>query len=81
MMTEDRVQTPTDALLYFAECSLATCGDLANRKRTSQSEFQRHVKITRTVLNFLQEFTTDMTPIEHIKAGLNNTVEHFYNNK
>jgi hypothetical protein len=55
-MYKNLVRTPEEALLYLADCTLATVADMAMRKSKSKHEFQRQIAIAQSAVNWVEEF-------------------------
>jgi hypothetical protein len=55
------VRTPEQALLYLADCTLATVADMAMKKSKSKHEFQRQIAIAQSAIDWLKDFNV---PIE-----------------
>jgi len=59
-MKKDLVKTPSDALLYMAECQLATVADMASKKSKSINEFKRQIAISQLVIDWIKLFKIDI---------------------
>ena len=56
MLTKERVRTPEQALIYLTDCHLATVSDMALKKKRPKWEFERHVMIAQTSINWIRDF-------------------------
>ena len=59
-MEKHRVRTPEQAILYLADCTLATVADMAMKKSKSKYEFQRQIEIAQTAVNWLKDFNVQI---------------------
>ena len=59
-MMKNRVKNETEAFLYITECLLATVSDMAMKKSRKKHEYQRHIEIAQTAINWVRTF--DMNP-------------------
>jgi hypothetical protein len=50
------VRTPEDALLYLADCQLATVCDLAVKKSRIKSDYARQKEIAQLFCDWIKEF-------------------------
>lgn len=55
-MMKHLVRTPEQALLYLADCTLATVADMAMKKSKSKSEFQRQIAIAQSAVDWIKSF-------------------------
>jgi hypothetical protein len=55
-MMKHLVRTPKQALVYMAECTLATVADMAMKKSKSKSEFQRQISIAQSAIDWIKDF-------------------------
>ncbi len=53
------VRTPEQALLYLAECTLATVADMAAKKTKSKGEFKRQIAIAQSAVDWIRDFNVD----------------------
>lgn len=83
-MQRHLVIKPEHALLYLADCALATVSDMAMKKSRKKNEFERHIRIAQTAVDWIKDFKIMVTPgsrvdecchylIERLKPGLVNT--------
>ncbi len=63
-----------DKLAYFADCSAATC-EIHAMKRGPQSEFDRHVQITRNIIRDLRRCETGNVYVDSIEHRLNEAIQ------
>jgi hypothetical protein len=63
-------KTPLHALVYFADCSAATCEVIALKKALNKSEFDRHVQITRQLIHQLRYFQAEPASINMVENRL-----------
>lgn len=54
------VRTPEQALLYLADCTLATVADMAMKKSKSKSEFQRQISIAQSAVDWIKDFNIEV---------------------
>lgn len=54
------VRTPEQALVYLADCTLATVADMAMRKSKSKSEFQRQIAIAQIAIDWIKDFKIEI---------------------
>lgn len=57
---KNSVRTPEHALLYLTDCLLATVQDMAMKKSKGKWEFERHVAIAQTAIDWLKDFKLDI---------------------
>ena len=62
-MMKHLVRTPEQAILYLADCTLATVADMAMKKSKSKHEFQRQIAIAQSAVNWIKDFNIE------VKAG------------
>jgi predicted ABC-type ATPase len=55
-MMKHLVRTPEQALLYLADCTLATVADMAMKKSKSKHEFQRQIAIAQSAIDWIKDF-------------------------
>lgn len=53
-------KTPDEALVYIADCTLATIETMASKKSKSKYEFQRQIDIAQTAVDALKQFNTEI---------------------
>lgn len=58
-MHKSKVHSPSEALLYLTDCSLATVSGMAMKKSRPQHEYQRQVAIAQTAVDWIREFGID----------------------
>lgn len=56
MISKHTVRTPEQALLYLADCTLATVSDMAMKKSRSKNEFKRQIEIAQTAVDWIKSF-------------------------
>ncbi len=54
------VRTPSDALVYLTDCTLATVSEMASKKRRPKHEFRRQVSIAQTAINWMIDMGIDV---------------------
>ena len=54
------VRTPEQALLYLADCTLATVSDMAMKKSKSKHEFQRQIAIAQSAVDWIKYFNVEV---------------------
>lgn len=59
-MMKNSVRTPEQALLYLTDCLLATVADMAMKKSKGKGEFERHIEIAQTAINWLKDFNVEI---------------------
>ena len=59
-MMKHLVGTPEQALLYLADCTLATVADMAMKKSKSKHEFQRQIAIAQSAVDWLKDFNVQI---------------------
>lgn len=69
-MQKYRVTTPEQALLYLADCTLATVADMAMKKSKSKSEFKRQIAIAQTAVDWIRDFKLDVEKEGRVKMIL-----------
>lgn len=55
-MFKDKVHTPEEALLYLADCQLATVVNMASKKSLATGEYERQKSIAQTLCNWIRNF-------------------------
>lgn len=55
-----RVRTPEQALLYLADCTLATVSSMAMKKSRSKSEFERQINIAQSAVDWIRDFNIEI---------------------
>lgn len=55
-ITEHTVHDQNDALLYMANCQLATVAEMALKKTRAKHEYGRQTDIAQLLVNWIQEF-------------------------
>lgn len=59
-MMKNRVKNETEAFLYITECLLATVSAMAMKKSRKKYEYQRHIAIAQSAINWIVGF--NITP-------------------
>ena len=59
-MMKHLVRTPEQAILYLADCTLATVAHMAMKKSKSNSEFQRQIAIAQSAVDWLKDFNIEI---------------------
>lgn len=59
-MTKHLVRTTDQALLYLAECTLATVADMAMKKSKSKHEFQRQIAMAQSAVDWIKDFNVEV---------------------
>jgi len=59
-MQKHLVRTPEDALLYLTDCHLATVSDLAMKRSRGKHEFERHIQIAQTSVDWIKSFRIEI---------------------
>lgn len=59
-MMKHLVRTPEQALLYLADCTLATVADMAMKKSKSKNEFQRQISIAQSAVDWIKDFNIEV---------------------
>ena len=59
-MMKHLVRTPEQALIYLADCTLATVADMAMKKSKSKSEFKRQISIAQTAVDWIKDFSINI---------------------
>lgn len=81
-MNKHLIRTPEDALLYLAECTLATVSDMAMKKSKGKYEFERHVSIAQSAVDWVKAFNIPIKPesrVYHVLAMPDQKVETWSN--
>lgn len=65
-MHRNEVRNEKDALVYIADCTLATVGHMAYLKSKSKSEFERQIAIAQFAIDWIQVFKED----KHLKGRI-----------
>ena len=60
-MRKERVQTPSDALLYLTDCTLATVADMASKKSRRRHEFERQCSMAQMAIDWMFQMEVDMS--------------------
>lgn len=60
IMMKNLVRTPEQALLYLADCTLATVADMAMKKSKSKHEFQRQISIAQSAVDWIKDFNIEV---------------------
>jgi hypothetical protein len=70
-MLHCRINTPSDALAYLLDCTLATVERLAMQKKKSKYEYKRQIGIAQKNLDWCVMFNADVsdTRAEEIVKG------------
>lgn len=55
-MNKCQVRTPEQALLYLADCQLATVSSMAMKKSRGKFEFERQIEIAQTTVDWILNF-------------------------
>lgn len=58
-MFADSVRTPSDALVYLTDCTLATVVDLAMKKRRPAGEYKRQIHIAQRSIDWMDQMGID----------------------
>lgn len=59
-MQRHLIRTPEQALLYLADCTLATVADMAMKKSKSKSEYARQIGIAQTTVDWIKDFNINI---------------------
>jgi hypothetical protein len=59
-MNANLIRNEKQALLYLADCNLATVSYLASKKSRKKGEYERHIEIAQKSVNFLKQFNLDI---------------------
>ena len=59
-MLRTSVKTEKDALLYLTECLLVTVSDMAMKKSRKKHEYERHIEIAQTAINWINDFNCNI---------------------
>ena len=51
-----QVRSPSDALLYLADCQLATVDSLAMKKSRAKHDYERQKSIAQTAVDYIKSF-------------------------
>lgn len=54
------VRTPEQALVYLADCTLATVATMAMKKSKSKCEFERQIGIAQTAVDWIKDFKIEI---------------------
>lgn len=57
---KNQVRTPEQALLYLADCMLATVAHMAMKKSKGKYEFQRQISIAQSAVDFIKDFNIEV---------------------
>lgn len=57
---KNRVKTPSQALVYLFNCTLATIGMMAMKKSKSNSEFKRQIEIAQCGIDWIKDFNVQI---------------------
>ena len=70
-MFKHYVRTPADALAYITNCTLATVGEMAQKKSRTKYEFERQMSIAQTAIDWMVQFGIDVsnTRVEDVIAA------------
>lgn len=55
-MQKELVRNEKQALIYLTDCLLATVSDMAMKKSRKKNEYERHIQIAQTSVNWLKDF-------------------------
>jgi hypothetical protein len=55
-MRKEDVRSPTDAVIYLVDCTLATVEMLALRKNPPRTEYLRQIEIAQVGISWLEEY-------------------------
>lgn len=55
-MIKSSVRTEKEALCYLTECLLATVSSMAMLKSRKKGEYERHISIAQTAVDYLKHF-------------------------
>ena len=59
-MMKHRVRTEQDALVYLTDCLLATVSEMAWKKSRKKHEYERHIAIAQTAVDWLKDFNAQI---------------------
>lgn len=60
-MLKSLVRTEKEALLYLCDCLLATVSDMAMKKSRKKYEYERHIEIAQTAVNWVKDFNQEIS--------------------
>lgn len=55
-MNRHQIHTPEQALVYLADCTLATVSSMAMLKSKSKGEFERQISIAQSAIEWINDF-------------------------
>lgn len=58
-MQKHQVRTPSDALAYITDCTLATVCSMAFKKSRGKHEFERQISIAQVAVDWMQQMKID----------------------
>ncbi len=70
-MQMNLVRTEKQALLYLSDCLLATVSDMAMKKSRKKHEYERHIKIAQSAVEWIYEFNISIQPNSRVYEVLN----------
>lgn len=65
-MQKHEVRTPSDALAYIVDCQLATVAEMAMKKTRGKFDYQRHIAIAQSGLDWMRGMDV---PLDGTRAG------------
>lgn len=68
------VKTPSEALVYMTECTLATCEDLAGKKSRSKTEYSRQIEIAQRGVDWIKSMNITVTDGERVSDIINDKI-------
>lgn len=54
------IRTPEQALVYLADCTLATVSGMAMLKSRKKNEFERQISIAQTAVDWIKDFKIEV---------------------
>lgn len=69
-MMKHLIRTPEQALLYLADCTLATVASMASKKSRSNYEFYRQIEIAQCAVDWLEDFNIKIEPHSRVHEVL-----------
>lgn len=69
-MTQNKVHSALDALIYLADCNAATCEYMASLKSAARCEMRRHISMTRMGLDWYLSFGGDLKEYTSVNKRL-----------
>ena len=76
-MKKRDVKTPSDALAYIADCTLATVCDMAMRKSRPIGEYRRQKAMAQQAIDWMDEMGVDYTGTRAVEVSRTGSVDEW----